>query len=286
MSEGPRFTIERDAFPGSYRPHRLRFDGAPIGLLSTEQADALAPLLDPVPTDGLEMVGHLGARWDEAALHPHGTDYPVTPEPGERVLVNEEGIWVYEPGDWFIRMEDDEKDLIQPIPVYAVATDLDRYRSARVVEPEPALTDDEFAAFAEGAGFDPAPAPSVPVSEDLDGPLTLVRAAIDGGRAGLNWSLSHVTDGHLDWFTDEEAAAVAAQIGVDLPVSPPTEQVRLDQIPNRRLPGHDWPVIEFGFDPMDGYVAQGHPSDECLNPVAPFTVDPSGRVTVLVEDPS
>jgi hypothetical protein len=68
------------------------------------------------------------------------------------------------------------------------------------------------------------------------------------------------------------------------PPVPETERVRLDQIVGRRLPGRAWEVTEFGFDPMDGYVAQGHPSDDDLHPVAPFYVDADGYVSVLPLD--
>jgi hypothetical protein len=90
--------------------------------------------------------------------------------------------------------------------------------------------------------------------------------------------------GHFRTYGEPRGDASYIIRPIPSPPVPETERVRLDQIVGRRLPGKSWAVTEFGFDPMDGYVAQGHPSDDDLHPVAPFYVDADGYVSVLPLD--
>jgi hypothetical protein len=90
--------------------------------------------------------------------------------------------------------------------------------------------------------------------------------------------------GHFRTYGEPRGDASYIIRPIPSPPVPETERVRLDQIVGRRLPGKSWAVTEFGFDPMDGYVAQGHPSDDDLHPIAGFVVHPDGCVFVLPLD--
>jgi hypothetical protein len=90
--------------------------------------------------------------------------------------------------------------------------------------------------------------------------------------------------GHFRTYGEPRGDASYIIRPIPSPPVPETERVRLDQIVGRRLPGKSWAVTEFGFDPMDGYVAQGHPSDDDLLPIAGFVVHPDGCVFVLPLD--